>query len=381
MNFFDDFLCQKNKKKHTVCGDHCVCERTSAGMIYVLCDGVGSGIYANISAITCASRILELFRGGMSIRMISETVAESMHRARKEDFPFSAFSAAVILPDGQFTVYSYESPNPVLIQDNHATVLAPRFYTVSFEVIGETSGILHSGDSLLLFSDGVSQAGLGHGFGMGIGSDGVSNYINRNYKPDDGITELPQRILEMCKTVSAGNYEDDTSLVLLHCREAKELTLLTGPPSKHSMCGNYAADFMNMPGRKIICGSTTTDIIAEELKLEVKTTMPSGKSIGQLPEYSIEGIDLVTEGAITLNQVYNIMDVPAEQLSGNSVAERLCLMLHSADAINLMIGNASNSAHEDLVFKQAGVHVRKTIIRQIAERLKDMGKLVIERYY
>jgi serine/threonine protein phosphatase PrpC len=380
MKFFDDFLCQKNKKEHTVCGDYCVCERTSAGMIYVLCDGVGSGIYANISAITCASRILELFRGGMSIRMISETVAESMHRARKDDIPFSAFSTAVILPDGQFTVYSYESPSPVLIQDNHSVVLAPRFYTVSFEVIGESSGIFHTGDSLLLFSDGISQAGLGHGYGMGIGSDGVSNYINRNYKPNDNIAELPQLIVEMCKAVSAGNHEDDTSLALLNCREANELTLLTGPPSKQSMCGSYAADFKNMPGQKIICGSTTTDIIAQELGLEVKT-LSMGKSMGQLPEYSIEGIDLVSEGAITLNQVYNILDVPTEQLSGNSVAERLCLMLHRADVIHMMIGNASNSAHDDLIFKQAGVHVRKTIIRQIAEKLKSTGKLVIERYY
>jgi hypothetical protein len=380
MKFFDDLLCQKNKRNHKVCGDHCVCERTSAAMIYVVCDGVGSGIYANISAITCSSRILELFRGGMSIRMISETVAESMHRARKEDIPFSAFSAAVISPDGQFTVYSYESPNPILIQGSHAAVLTPRFYTVSFEVIGETSGVLQSGDSLLLFSDGVSQAGLGHGHGMGIGSEGVSSYINLNYKPGDDIAGLPPRIAEMCKTVSAGNHEDDTTLALLHCREAKELTLLTGPPSKQSMCGAYAAEFKNMPGRKIICGSTTTDIIAQELGLEVET-VSMGKSMGQLPEYRIEGIDLVTEGAITLNQVYNIMDEPADQLSGNSTAERLCLMLHNADVIHLMIGNASNTAHNDLIFKQSGVHVRKTIIRQIAERLKNMGKLVIERYY
>jgi len=380
MKFFDDFLCQKNKKTNDVCGDYCISERTSAGMVYVVCDGVGSGIYANISAITCASRILELFRGGMSIRMTSETVAASMHRARKEDIPFSAFSAAVLLPDGQFTVYSYESPNPVLIQNNNATVLAPRFYTTGFEVIGEISGILHIGDSLLLFSDGVSQAGLGHGYGMGIGSEGVSSYVNRNYKPDDDITELSWRILEMCKTVSAGNYEDDTTLVLIHCRDAKELTLLTGPPSKQSMNHNYAIDFMNMPGQKIICGSTTTDIIAQELGLEAET-LSMGKSFGQLPEYRIEGIDLVTEGAITLNQVYNILDEPVQRLSSNSVAERLCLMLHGADVIHLMIGNAANSAHDDLIFKQTGVQIRKYVIRQIAERLKDMGKLVIERYY
>jgi len=380
MKFFDDFLCQKNKKNHDVCGDYCLYERSASGMVYVLCDGVGSGIYANISAITCANRILELIRGGMSIRMTCEMVAASMHRARKEDIPFAAFSAAMISPDGQYDIYSYESPNPILIKNNHASVLAPRFYTTGFEVIGESTGSLNLGDSLLMFSDGVSQAGLGHGYGMGIGSDGVSSYINLNYKPNDIIGNLPWRIVEMCKKVSGGDCEDDTTIALLYCREAKELTLLTGPPSNRSMNHNYALNFINMPGKKAICGSTTTDIIAEELGLKVET-ISMGKSFGQLPEYRIEGIDLVSEGAITLNQVNNILDEPVELLSDNSVAERLCFMLHTADIVNLMIGNAANSAHDDLIFKQSGIKIRKHVIRRIAEKLRNMGKLVIEQYY
>jgi len=380
MKFFEDYLCQKNKKKHNVCGDYCLYERTSAGTFYVVCDGVGSGIYANISAITCANRMIELIRGGMSIRLTSETVAASMHRARKEDIPFAAFSAIAISPDGQYAVYSYESPNPILMQNNHATVLTPRFYTAGFEVIGESTGMLNIGDSLLMFSDGVSQAGLGHGHGMGIGSDGVSSFINLNYKPNENIAELPERIVEMCRNVSGGNCEDDTTLVLLHCREAKELTLLTGPPSKRTMNNSYAKTFMSMPGQKVICGSTTTDIVAEELGLKVET-VSMGKSYGQLPEYRIEGIDLVSEGAITLNQANNIMDEPIERLSGDTIAERLCIILHNADVINMMIGNAANSAHDDLIFKQSGVQIRKHVIRQIAEKLKKMGKLVVEQYY
>jgi hypothetical protein len=380
MKFFGDFLCQKNKKSQAICGDYCVCERTAACMIYVICDGVGSGIYANISAITCASRILELFRGGLSIRMASETVAASMHRARQEDIPFSAFSVVAILPDGRFIAYSYEMPNPVFVQNNHATALAPCFYTAGYEEIGEVSGTLHNGDSLLFFSDGVSQAGLGHGYGMGIGSDSVSDFINRNYKPGDSIFELPERILEMCKTVSAGNYEDDTTLALIHCREAKELTLLTGPPSKQSLDHSYALDFMDMPSQRVICGSTTASLVARELGLELET-LDIGDSFGTPPEYCIEGIDLVAEGVVTLNQVYNIMDEPAERLSDSSVAERLCQMLREADVIHLMVGKAVNAAHEDLIFKQVGVHVRRATIQKISEKLKNIGKLVIERYY
>ena len=56
-------------------------------------------------------------------------------------------------------------------------------------------------------------------------------------------------------------------------------------------------------------------------------------------------------------------------------------MLHEADLIHLMIGNAANTAHDELLFKQVGVQVRKATVKRIAEKLREMGKLVIERYY
>jgi hypothetical protein len=379
MMFFEDITAQAHKKKLAVCGDFYKCERTARGTVYILCDGVGSGVYANIAAINCAARLLELYRAGLSIRAASETVAASMHRARTEDFPFSAFSAAVILPNGDFVVYVYEAPNPILMQDNRATVLDARFYTVGFEVVGEVTGSLSLGDSLLLFSDGVSQAGLGHGYGLGIGSEGATDFINHNFASDDEIHELPARILELCKKVSDGQYEDDTTLALLHCREGMELTLLSGPPSKSALDSVYATDFINSPGKKIICGSTTTDIIARELKRDV-VTLNTG-DFGHPPEYWIDGVDLVAEGAITLTQVNNILEEPPDRLTDDTVPERLCLMLRESDIIRFMTGSAANAAHEDMIFKQIGVMVRKAAIERLQEKLTAMGKLVTEKFY
>jgi hypothetical protein len=380
MRFFEDIVAQANKKLQAVCGDYLVTERANTGTISILCDGIGSGIYANVAAITCASRISGMVQGGMSIRAAAETVAASMHRARTEDIPFSAFTISNILPDGKFVVYTYEAPKPILMEDYHATVLAPRFYTAGFEVIGETTGALNEGDSLMIFSDGVSQAGLGHGHGMGIGSDGVRNFINNNHKSADNIYKLPSRILELCKKVSAGNYEDDTTLAMLYCREAKELTLTSGPPYKASLDARFAADFINGGGLKVICGSTTTDVISRELGLEV-TMLSKGNSFGQPPEYWMDGADLVAEGAITLNQVCNIIDEPPERLTGNSAAERLCLMLRETDVVHLMVGTAENDAHEDLIFKQIGISVRRATLQRLTAKLKSMGKLVTEKYY
>ncbi|MDR2352018.1 MAG: SpoIIE family protein phosphatase [Deltaproteobacteria bacterium] len=379
MKFIHDYLIQKVKDGQTVPGDYHACERTSSGTFYLICDGIGSGIYANISAITCASRLMELWRKGMPIRLSSETVAASMHRARTEDIPFSAFIAALILSDGQFLIYAYEAPTPILIHENFSRVLTPRFYTAGFEVISEITGHLMLGDSLVLFSDGVSQAGLGHGYEFGIGSAGVATFINQNISKISPL-ELPSKILGKCAEASQGHCHDDTTLAVLHCDEAKEITLLTGPPSKHSLDQNYAKEFIEKPGKKIVCGSTTAEIIARELKLNVNMSTV-GELLGAPPEYTIDGIDTVTEGAVTLNQIYNILDEPAENLTDNSAVERVCLMLREADVVNLMVGKAKNIAHEDLIFKQIGVRVRKTAVQLLAEKLKRFGKLVTEKYY
>jgi serine/threonine protein phosphatase PrpC len=379
LNFIADISCQRLKRDNMVCGDAFLVKRNSHGSVFVVCDGIGSGVYANIAAITCASRIMELYESGLPIRMTSETVAASMHRARTEDIPFSAFVVAVIFPDGHFLAYNYENPVPILIQQGTAKALKPRFYTAGFEVIGEMVGHLPEGDSLLLFSDGVSQAGMGFGYDFGIGADFVANQVTQLLKAGTPLEGIPEAIAELCRKLSGNEHQDDTSILCAHARKAKELTLLSGPPSKRSLDSVYSEEFMSMPGKKILCGSTTVEIVARELHKEVEPII--GANMGEPPEYLVEDVDLATEGAVTLNQAYNILDEPPENLSKKSMVERFCLLLREADVIHLMIGNAKNLAHKDLIFKQIGVRVRMTAINLIANKLRDMGKLVTEKYY
>ncbi|MDR1914251.1 MAG: serine/threonine-protein phosphatase [Clostridiales bacterium] len=380
MKFFADYVCQEKKTGYIVCGDYYLCDRNETGTVYLLCDGIGSGVYANIAAIACAERLMELIRRGVSLRASAEMVAASMNRARNENIPFSAFSAALISHSGQFTVYTYEAPAPLLLRTAGARVLTTRVYTAGYEVISESVGWMHRGNGLVLSSDGVTQAGMGHGYGFGIGSEGVADFINRNRKPDDDVTQLPRRVVDYCHRLSTNRYEDDTTFVLLHCREASELTLLTGPPSSSAMDYAYARIIKNAAGKKIVCGSTTLDIISRELKTPI-TTSNIRLSQGSPPEYFLENVDLATEGAITLNQVCNILDESREDYEDNTPVQRLCVMLNEADVIRLHIGNAANDAHDSILFKQVGVRVRRATIGTLAQKLRDKGKLVIEKYY
>jgi len=380
LKFIEDFVGQAKKKGKLVCGDVFQREHTLDITEFVLCDGIGSGVYANIAAISCASRLIELFRSGVTLRSICEMVADSMHRARKEDIPFSAFSAARILHDGQFTVFTYEAPEPILIRDGTASVLKQHFYTASYEVIGESSGMLSVGDSLVLCSDGVTQAGLGHGYGLGIGSSGLVDFISHCLNRGCTLKELPERILEMASLVSSGRYDDDTTVAILNCREAEHITVLTGPPTITSRDKDFVDEFMSYSGTRVVCGSTTAEILSRELQKEIRLKS-AGTSFGSPPEYFMEGIDMITEGAVILNQINNILDENPETFSDSSPVEQLCSLLLKADVVTFLVGRAINYAHSELIFKQLGIRPRETTIKLITEKLKEKGKLVVNKYY
>jgi hypothetical protein len=326
----------------------------------------------------CAERLIELLRQGVPLRSAAEMVAASMSRIREEDIPFTAFSAARILPDGYFTVYTYKAPEPVFMQDGLAVLLSGKAYSAGYEVINEFTGRFTENEKLFLFTDGVTQSGMGYEHGLGIGSRGVADYINRQIKSISEPGKLPESIADYCASLSDGKYEDDTSLVMLGCREANELTLFTGPPGIKSADKKYAELVLAAKGKKVVCGSTTLDIISRELGIpvEVKNLSRSGAP----PEYSLEGIDLASEGAITLNQVCNIIDEP-EIWDDDNVVVRLCQLLLEADVIHLIIGTAVNTAHQAQVFKQVGVKVRKSAVNMLTDKLCGMGKLVIKKYY
>jgi serine/threonine protein phosphatase PrpC len=380
MKFFEDTVRQSIKSGKIVCGDSFLCERTFDFTEFILCDGIGSGVYANIAAISCASRLSELFRSGLSQGHACEMVADSMHRARRENIPFSAFSAARVLHDGQFSVYTYEAPEPILVRDGVATVLKPRFYTAGYEVIGESSGTLSVGDSLVLCSDGATQAGMGHGYTFGIGPEGLADFLNHCFGQDVPPEEIPDRVLEMTRRISAGRHEDDTTVAVLTCRTADEITVLSGPPAVKSKDGPFVERFMNTSGKRAVCGSTTAEVLARELGREIRLVSP-GTSFGNPPEYRMDGVDMITEGAVVLNQINNILDENPERFVHNSPAERLCAMLADADVVTFIVGRSINGAHNELVFKQLGIHPRDTTIRLIADKLKAKGKLVVTEFF
>lgn len=382
LRFFEDIVQQVTKTGYRVCGDHVMCYRTVDVTYFVIADGIGSGVYANIAAITCAEQLMGLFKSSIQFKEGCQMVADSMHRAKVEDSPYVAFTCVKLSSDGSYAIFSYEAPEPVLITGGFAKVLEPRFYKARYDEVGEIYGHLKRGDAILIFSDGVGQAGMGNGMGMGIGSEGVVKWLEKQKTmgtPEPDFPTILQNLTDMTASVSGKVHADDTTAVILKCREAQDLVIATGPPSMKQKDGEYVKRLTGSGGKKVICGSTTTDIIAK--KMGAKVTLVRSDTPGSPPEYAIDGIDLVAEGAMTLSQACNIIQEPMENLAGNTVVERLCRMMRESDIITFLLGTALNSAHGDLLFKQLGVRPRRESVETLAERLRQLGKVVvIEKY-
>jgi hypothetical protein len=378
--YIETVTVQASKRLGMICGDFVTVERTGEATTAVLADGIGTGVKARVAAVMYASRLMELIRLGFTLREACGKVIDTMHEARTSDIPFAAFSVCRILNSGHATILSYEIPQPILVDKNLAAYLPkPRSYPLGLEMIAETNCTLDYGDGIVLVSDGVSQAGLGHMYRMGWGIPLVSDFVNSCLLQGNDLKEVPGRILSRVKDISGATYGDDTTCLLLLAREPNILNILTGPPSKKAKDDEVVRTFMEAKGTKVVCGSTTTELVARQLKTPVSMADVSN-DYSRPPAYEVKGIDLATEGAVTLNQVYNILDEPEDKLESNSSVSDLYKILKGADTINFLVGTASNAGHRAIAFKQMGVLPREAIVGLLLEKLRTMGKLVSLEY-
>lgn len=136
--------------------------------------------------------------------------------------------------------------------------------------------------------------------------------------------------------------------------------------------------FFSREGKRIVCGGTTSKLAADHLQKELKTHI---KYIDREipPTAEIEGVDLVTEGIITMNRVLQNAEryLSAGENSwldkedGASLASEL--LFKEATDIFFVVGTAINPAHQNPDLP--GNHSLKTrIVENLATFLQKNGK-------
>ena len=340
---------------------------------------MGSGIKANIAALMTIARIKELLKQGFSLRDAFDKLVRTMNHARGSSPTYAAFTLARIYNTGQTIVLSYDAPPAVVVGFGRATILEPKIRMIEQAEVGEASCFLKVGEGLLIFSDGISQAGLGIGYKNGWESKGVCKFVNDQLVVGMPKTKLPEMITEKARELWAHSRGDDSSIMLGLCARGLVVNVLTGPSSIPDKDSSVVQKFNDAKGVKIICGASTAKMVARETNLNLTVNQDERNLIAP-PRYNLPGFDLVCEGTVTLNQAYNIFDEEMPDKHEQSAVTDMLEYLKAADRINFTVGLASNPASGGISYRQRGLLPRMEIVEKLAKKLKKVGKLVVVKY-
>lgn len=374
--FIDIDFAQQKKHNQNAYGDYFSSKRVPGRLIAVLSDGLGSGIKANILSCMTATMLLKFIEAGANIQKACEVVMNSLPVCKIRKISYSTFSALDCHDDGTVQIVEEGNPQFVWVRNNKE-ILNPQAQTITSNTFSNRhmqfyNIKLKKNDRLIFCSDGVTQSGLGSpNLRLGLRREGLIEFILKKLegKPDISSRELSKLIVDFaCRTEVDKKAKDDISAVAIYCRNPRKSIVFTGPPYHTDKDNQYAELFKNFNGKKAICGGTTANVISRELNIPVNTRI--SLTSGSLPQpMEMKGIDLVTEGILTLTRTSEYLEAP-ETVANNDAAGQLVKFFLDSDCIDFMVGAKINQAHYDPSLP-VEIEIRKNIIKKISKLLEE----------
>ena len=385
MDFFlDVHHISVNKSGEELCGDKVKVYKNETKTIIVLSDGLGSGVKANILATLTSEIIVTMLKADVPLQEVIATVIGTLPICKVRQIAYATFTIIEVdHTTHHFRVINFDNP-PVLYFRNGR--LEP-LHVTSRDILGQritiADGDLHLGDFLGVMSDGVFHAGLGTAWNFGWGRDNVARHIENLFLYSvPGAQRIVQDVIAKTQSLYAGSVGDDTTVVGLYARERHSLMVFTGPPLEQETDAHYIQRLLDFNGRKVVCGGTTATITAaylgEAIHTELATLRPDVPPIGRL-----SGIDLVTEGIITMAKALDEMracSAAAARLPlDKNGAVLLARELLAADSIEFVVGQQINEFYQNPLLPR-NLSIRKNLVEEIAQFLRAQNKEVTVEY-
>lgn len=381
-----------NKNEEELCGDKVEILHTDNSHILILADGMGSGVKANILA-TMTSKILgTMFLRGIPLEECVETIAETLPVCRVRQMAYATFSILQVYDDGTAYLVEFDNPGCIFIRDGEIMKIPEQFRMIDNRRINEYHFKVKLGDAFVLISDGAINAGVGELLNFGWNWDSVAKYAQREYKKTISAMHLATAISQACDDLYQYRPGDDTTVAVLRIGEKKLVNLMTGPAQCQEDDEGMVTDFMaDENAVKVVCGGTSANIVARVLEKEINVAFTGEIDPNIPPTASIEGIDLVTEGVVTMNRVLKLLEqytrddeideaffIELDKPNGASMLAKL--LIEQCTDLHLFVGKAVNAAYQntELPFQ---LGVRQKLVDQIEDVLKRLGKGVSVRYY
>jgi hypothetical protein len=362
------------KHDEELCGDAVAVTRHADSVTLALADGLGSGVKANILA-TLATRIaMKLLENELPLSEVVETLGKTLPVCQVRKLAYSTFAIAQFFRDGRARIVEFDTPPAILLRGRQATPLVYDERTTGGKAIREALVDLRLGDWFVFVSDGVLNAGIGGVYPLGWGWEQTTRFLERHAHPDLSAQELADKLAQTVSELYAGAPGDDVSIVVIKVRHKLVATVLTGPPSDPAKDESVAARFERRLGRHAVCGGTTAKIISRHLgrplEVDLETMKPDVPPLARM-----DGVDLVTEGILTLTRAYELLQSGAgkdDVRFRTDGAAALVRLLQDADHVHFMVGMAVNPAHQNPNLPHQ-LGMKLAIVHNLAEELSKRG--------
>ncbi|NCB33444.1 MAG: serine/threonine-protein phosphatase [Erysipelotrichia bacterium] len=378
-----------NKHKEELCGDRVQIRRSDQCLVMVLADGLGSGVKANILSTLTSTIISEMIFAGDSLQDAVETIASTLPVCQERGIAYSTFTIMQIYYTGEAYIADFDNPAVIIMRDMKPLKPEKEIKTVSGKNVSITRFTVQPQDFLVAFSDGVLHAGVGMELNFGWGSDEVEQFLLAHVQKEDPAREVTRILLANVNYLYGGKPGDDSTVTCLKIVKALETRVMVGPPSKAEDDDKVVDRLLSATGKKVCCGGTTSEIVARVTNRELSTDF-SDLMADVPPIGYIDGIDLVTEGVLTLQKVSRFLDKAAKdpayaeslmlshEMDGAALLARVLL---ESNAITFMVGLSDNPAHDAIAYSPISLNAKIALINEMAANLKTIGKIIhVEMY-
>ena len=379
-----------NKYGEELCGDNvAVIRPDDDSLVVVLADGLGSGVKASILSTLTSKIISTMIANNMNITDCVSAIAATLPVCSMRQIAYSTFTIIHVSQNHWAHIIQFDNPMVILLRDGVHFEFPVENQTIEGKTIYKAELPLQEGDTFVAISDGVEHAGVGGTLNYGWQRANIIQFMERLYKREYTAHTLTGVLLEQCGILYDGRPGDDATVCTVKIRKRSSVCLLIGPPQNPHDVEKMMSLFFSKTGRHIVCGGTTASLAADYLGKPVDTQLPTVGGNAEIPPIAfVEGIDLVTEGVITISKV---LDYSQMYLQGScndyglrhhtDGASQIARMLFDeATDISFFVGKAINPAHQNpnlpITFS-----IKMHLVEELAQNLEKMGKRVKSIYF
>ena len=377
-----------NHEGEQLCGDHIdIVEQGADSTVIVLADGMGSGVKASILSTLTSKIISTMMAEGLPLEECVSTIAATLPVCSVRGVAYSTFTIMHIINSRTIELIQYDNPHIIYIRDGALFDYAKTELSIGGKTIYKSVIRLQEDDIIIAMSDGCPHAGIGIAYNFGWKWEDIAEYMLGMSEGGFTAKVLSTLLIDEVNRLYGGKPGDDATACVIKIRKRVPMNILFGPPSDRDDCDRMMSLFFSKEGKHIICGGTTSSIAAKWLRKPLKPQLSFERS-DVPPIAELEGVDLVTEGVITINKVVeyandyiNNNDSYEEWGYSNDGASLISrLLFEEATDINFYVGKAVNPAHQnpDLPIN---FNIKMNLVQELSKALKLMGKRIKVSYF